>query len=95
LFHRQDIQFESDAFNKAWDVRADDAQYAYGVVNPRFMEILMDPDFPRAPYCINGPDVMTWRGAALTTGEVLPRLAALAAIAESIPRHVWDDYGRR
>lgn len=37
-----DIQFESDDFNRRFSVTCDDPRFAFGVLHPRSMELLMD-----------------------------------------------------
>jgi hypothetical protein len=38
----RDVQFESDAFNRAWHVRCEDKRFAYALVDPGVMEFLLD-----------------------------------------------------
>ena len=42
----QDIEFESDAFNKRYVVKCADRKLAYDVLNPRAMELLMQSERP-------------------------------------------------
>jgi hypothetical protein len=93
--HTEDIQFESDDFNRAWDVRSPDQRFAYGVITPQVMQMMLSPNFPRQGLRMEGRDMVTWRSGDLVPEWIFPQLDALIALTESVPRHVWDDYARR
>lgn len=89
----QDIRFESDEFNRAWRVQSPDLRLAHGVIHPRMMERLLQPDLASQPLRIDGPAVVSWLPGATDTDGILPRVAALCDVADAIPRHVWQDHG--
>ena len=55
-----DIQFESEDFNRAWRVRADDRKFAHGLVNPQVMERLLRDDARGLSLRIEGSDILCW-----------------------------------
>jgi len=91
LFGGQDIQFESEEFNKRWRVEASILKTAHDIVHPRFMEFMNSG--PSDPIRFEGTDVWTWHHGGLDTADLHPRLARLAAAVDLVPRHVWQDYG--
>jgi len=89
----QDIQFESDDFNRAWRVQARDLKFAHDVVHPRLMERLLRPDARGVPLRIEGMDVLTWTSGATRLEAIGPRLSLLGAVVDAVPRYVWLDHG--
>ncbi len=88
-----DIVTESDEFNRRWRVVGKDKRYVLAVLNPLLMEMLEDPDFDKMPISIDGGAIMTWKPGRSKMAELNDRLDLLRAVAQSIPRHVWDDFG--
>lgn len=89
----QDIELESDAFNRAYRVRSDDPRFASDLLNPRTMELLLR---------CGGPDVRIGGGYILlvTPGPLDPpfvgaALTVLASMLENLPDFVWSDRGAR
>lgn len=60
LFGGQDVQLGNPAFDDAWRVRASDDVFARRVLDPRFMSILMLPDYQGTNIRVDGPAVMLW-----------------------------------
>jgi hypothetical protein len=89
----QDIQFESDGFNRAWRVESRDLPVAHAIVNPRLMERLMRPDARGESLRIEGTSILSWAFGATDTAALAHRLGLLAAVVHAIPRHVWQDHG--
>ena len=89
----QDIELESDEFNRAYRVRSDDHRFASDLLNPRTMELLLR---------CGGPDVRIGAGyiVLVNHGPVDPTsvygaLTVLAAMLENLPDFVWSDRGAR
>jgi hypothetical protein len=87
----QDIELESDEFNRAYRVRSDDRRFASDLLNPRTMELLLRR---------GSPDIRIGAGyiVLVTDGPVDPTsidaaLALLAAVLENLPGFVWSDRG--
>lgn len=89
----QDIQFESDDFNRAWRVESRDLAVAHAIVNPRLMERLLRGDATGECLRIEGTSILSWANGATDTNTLARRLGVLVAIARAIPRHVWMDHG--
>jgi len=89
----QDLQFESEDFNRAWRVECDDAKYGYDVVTPRLMERLLRPDAVGLGIRIDGTDVMCWVPGEQSLEALAPRLELLATIRDSVPAFVWREHG--
>lgn len=87
----QDIQFESEEFNRRWRVEAAALKTAHDIVHPRFMEYLVAG--PPDPLRFEGTDVWTWHLGPIRTDALHPRLTRLVQVVEMVPRHVWQDYG--
>lgn len=88
----QDLEFESEDFNRAWRVTCRMPKFASDVVHPRLMERLLRPG-ARANLRIDGTEILTWRAGALDLDGLAGRLGLLEGVAESIPRFVWQDHG--
>lgn len=92
-FGGQDIQFESDDFNRAWRVESRDLKFAHDVVHPRLMERLLRADARGACLRISGTDVLTWSVGSTVTDRIAGRLGLMTAVIDSVPRYVWQDHG--
>lgn len=92
-FGGQDIQFESEEFNRAWRVECTDLKFAHDVVHPRLMTRLMRPDARGARLRISGTDIISWAGGLTRTEQIAPRLALLGAVVDAVPRFVWQNHG--
>ena len=92
-FGAQDIQFESEDFNRAWRVRASDAKFAHDVLHPRMMERLLAGDAQGLSIWILGTELLCWVPGGADLEAVDERLAVLDAIVDAIPRFVWLEHG--
>ncbi len=90
-FGGQDIQFESEEFNRRWRVEAAMLKTAHDIVHPRFMEFMVAG--PPDPIRFEGTDVWTWHLGPIRADALHPRLTRLVEVGEMVPRHVWQDYG--
>jgi hypothetical protein len=88
-----DIVTESDEFNRRWRIVGKNKRHALAVLHPLMMELLEDPAFDKMPITIDGGAVMTWQPGRSTMSDLDERLDLLRSVAQSIPRHVWDDFG--
>ncbi len=85
----QDIELESEDFNRRYRVRADNPKIAYDVLSPRTMEALL----LRPPLHLRllGADALCWENGAHSPSELLQRLDTLHLLIEGIPAFVWSD----
>ena len=93
VFGRQDIQFESEEFNRGWRVASRDLKFAHDVVHPRLMERLLRPDARGVCLRISGTDILTWTVGSTDLERISGRLGLMTAVIESVPRYVWQDHG--
>jgi len=92
-FGLQDIEFESDDFNRAWRVQAGVVKFAHDVLHPRTMERLLRPDAARLSLRIEGTDMLCWTAGGASCDVIAARLQVLKAVIDAIPRYVWLDHG--
>lgn len=93
VFGGQDIQFESEEFNRAWRVESRDPKFAHDVVHPRLMERLLRADARGVSLRISGTDILTWAQGSTVTERIAGRLGVMTAVIDSVPRYVWQDHG--
>ncbi|MGC4937273.1 hypothetical protein [Kribbella sp. DT2] len=86
----RDLQFESDQFNRAFRVKADDERFGHAVVHPRMMELLLARG--EIGWRIEGNSLIGWDGGAHTPVEVTNRLHLLQQVVDQVPPYVWRDY---
>lgn len=86
-----EVDVESEAFNHAFSVRADDRKFAYDVLHPRHLEDLLGT--PARGWWIEGANILTADEDRLDLGQVVPRLQRLARVVGQIPSFVWQDRG--
>lgn len=87
----QDIQFESEDFNRCWRVEGAVRKTAHDVVHPRFMGFMLAG--PPDPLRFEGANVWTWHSGHLDPPALEARLERLSRAVDLVPRHVWQDYG--
>jgi hypothetical protein len=92
-FGGQDIQFESEDFNRAWRVEARDMKFAHDVVHPRLMERLLRADARGMSIRIEGSDILCWMSGTQNLNAIAGRLQVLCAVIDAVPRYVWQDHG--
>ncbi len=92
-FGGQDIQFESEDFNRAWRVECENLKFAHDVVHPRLMDRLMRPDARGACLRLSGTDILSWSVGSTNTERIAGRLALMASVVDTVPRFVWQDHG--
>jgi hypothetical protein len=85
----QDIELESEDFNRRFRVRCDDAKLAYDVLPPRTMEALLAR--PALHVRLYGADDLLWESGPHRPSELLARLDTLSALLDGVPSYVWND----
>ena len=88
----QDIELESEDFNRRYRVRCDTPKFAYDVLPPKTMEALLRR--PALHLRLSGVDAMCWESGAHSPVQLLARLDALAAVLDGVPEFVWNDLKR-
>lgn len=85
----QDVELESEDFNRRYRVKADDAKLAYDVLPARTMEALLAR--PALHLRLQGTDALCWEDGSHSPSELLARLDALRVWIDGIPSFVWSD----
>ena len=85
----QDIELESEDFNRRYRVRCANAKFAYDVLPPRTMEALMSREALHLR--LSGTDALCWESGQHSPSQLLARLDALATLVDGIPEFVWND----
>ena len=89
----QDIEFESEDFNRAWRVQSHQLKFAHDVVRPLLMERLMRADARSVSFRIEGDTLLVWDEGRSDLDRIGPYGFMMVAVVESIPRFVWQDHG--
>ena len=90
LVLRDDIDFESDEFNRVWEVRGADRRFASAMIDPEMMLFLLEK--------AEGSQIEVCEGWVLyaterQTAEFLPRAIGLAQqFCQRVPPTVWSLY---
>jgi hypothetical protein len=85
----QDIELESEDFNRRFRVRCENAKLAYDLLPARTMEALLAR--PAGHVRLRGADALCWESGAHSPAELLARLDTLATLLDGVPDWVWSD----
>lgn len=86
-----DIELESEDFNRAFRVHANDPKFASDVLTARTMQMLLTR--PRFSWRIEGSDILCWNQGEQHPAEVTARVATMLDVVAGIPSFVWHDNG--
>lgn len=84
-----DIELESEDFNRRFQVRCADRKLAMDVLSPRTMELLLGVG--KVHLRFEGGDVLAWDSGSLQPAGVLNRVGLLRAVVDGVPGFVWKD----
>ena len=87
----QDIDLESEDFNRKFRVSATSAKLASDILTPRTMQYLITMDAESWRTC--GSDLVGFAEGRLDPAEVVKTCAVLGAVHAGIPTFVWKDHG--
>ena len=87
----QDIELESEDFNRAFRVRCPNPKLATDVLTPRTMEALLAAGKFR--FRIVGTDILAYESGTLDAVEILRAVHVLSDVVDGVPTFVWRDYG--
>jgi hypothetical protein len=87
----QDIELESEEFNRRYRVRCPDPKLATDVLSPRTMEMLIAA--PKMRFRFAGTDLVCYENGCISAVEILNRTAVLARVLDGVPAFVWKDRG--
>lgn len=88
----RDLEFESDEFNRTFNVKASAREFAFKLLDARMLEWLLHTAGPHC-YEVSGPWVLGYC-KRLPAAEVPTLLFAVNGFIGHIPRLVWADYGK-
>lgn len=86
----QDIELESEEFNRAFTVTCPDRRLASDVLNPRMMQLLLTT--PDLAWQLQGRYLLAVRSGHHTEAQIETTLACVTAIVEAVPRFVMADH---
>lgn len=87
----QDIELESEDFNRKYRVRCPDPKLATDILTPRTMEMLIAAPKMRVRFV--GGDVVCFENGNISAAEIINRTTVLANVLDGVPAFVWKDYG--
>jgi hypothetical protein len=88
-FH--DIQFESEDFNRMFNVRAGDKEFAYKLVDARMIQWLLSTGGAFG-FEVKGPSLLVW-SKRRKPDQLVPLLGSSKLFRDHIPRLVWNEFG--
>lgn len=91
LLGAQDIDFESEEFNRVYRVQASDPRFASDLVNPRTMDLLMLCGAPDLR--VHGRHIVVVTAGPLDVDLIDTALVLLAGACENLPSFVWSERG--
>jgi hypothetical protein len=87
----QDIELESEDFNRAFRVRCPDAKLATDILTPRTMEMMLASGAIKFRFV--GTDAVAYDNGCLEAHELVRAAHVLANVVDGVPSFVWRDYG--
>lgn len=90
-FH--DLDFESEAFNREFQVKGSDREFAYKLIDARMMQWLLSTE-GRFGFELSGPALLVWCQRRRPT-ELVPVLGSAKMFRDHIPQLVRDEYSTR
>ena len=82
-----DIELESEDFNRAFTVRCPDRKFAFDVLHPQTMQLLLG--WPDLGWRFEGDSMLVVTDGRHSVEEVEARLGVMDAILDGIPEFVW------
>jgi hypothetical protein len=88
-FH--DIDFESEAFNRAFNVKSPDKAFAFTLIDARMEQFLIDTGGGYG-FEFSGPTMLVYCHRLRPT-ELVPLVGTAKGFVDHIPKLVWTEYG--
>ena len=85
-----DIDFESEEFNRSFQVRAEDRKFAFELIDPRMMQWLLSCD-RRLGFELHGRGILVY-SKRLAAKDLIVMIGSLEEFRDRIPRLVWNTY---
>jgi hypothetical protein len=88
-FH--DIEFESESFNRMFNVKTADREFAYQLLDARMIR-WMESLGGGFGFEVSGPNLLVWSGKR-GASDLIPLFGCAKMFCDHIPRLVWNEYG--
>jgi hypothetical protein len=82
-----DIEMESEDFNRAFTVRCPNRKFAFDVLHPQMIEMLMQ--WPELGWRFERDSMLVVRNGKHSIEEVDAKIQVMDAILDRIPEFVW------
>jgi hypothetical protein len=86
-----DIELESEEFNRAFTVNSDDRKFAFDVLHPRMMELLLQ--HPDTAWRIDKGWLITVEDGSYEIFDIEPRLGFADRLLDTFPDFLREQYG--
>lgn len=88
----RDIEFELEEFNRRFNVKCKDREFAYKLLDARMMEYLLGK---AGDVCVEveGGHALVWSGK-VKPDEIMRLLYRAKGFVDNVPRLVWNEYGK-
>ncbi|HEV8572282.1 MAG TPA: DUF3137 domain-containing protein [Actinomycetota bacterium] len=87
----RDIEFESEEFNRRFQVQAGDRKFAYELVDARMMRWLLSLE-RSVSFEVAGRWILAYHGR-VRPAALVPLIGAASEFRDRIPRTAWGRYG--
>jgi hypothetical protein len=88
----EDIEFESEQFNRCFNVKAKDREFCFKLIDDRMMAWLLNAG-DKLCVEVSGPNALLYCGR-LPVERVTNLFYAAKGFVDHIPRLVWNEYGK-
>lgn len=86
----RDLQLESEEFNRAFFIKAEDDKFAYDILHPRMMEwMLADQRARETPFRFERDHLVTWDAGRIHLSTVEHLLEYVCDVMDRTPSFVW------
>lgn len=95
MFGGQDIQFESEEFNRRWRITGNNLAFAHAVVHPQTMEYLMRYAPHNVAYYLLGDALLIYTSGRQNLANIDQMVWHITDLIDLVPEFVWHDYQLR
>lgn len=88
----QDINFESEEFNREFQIKCRDREFAFKLVDARMIQWFLSTE-GKFGFETNGQKVLVYTKAIRNPAELTPLFGTAKEFHDRIPRIVWSEYG--
>ena len=88
-FGFEDVDFESDEFSRKFYVGCKDRKFAFAVITPQVMKLMLEKPFWRLEFADNVAIILTGMPWTVTTFRVA--IETICDLLDLVPAYVWKD----